>query len=250
MSKETYGQDIPGGVYIEPDDAPSEKPREGATPRTDALDRKAAETPDDVAEVDYRILARKLERENAELHIVNCEAFDHIKGLERELAEAKERESGLSDALLDTEAVHAAAISRERLANMRADQAEEARDAAQLVISLTRTILAGNDAGSLPNDFPVYGMAAERMKDLLNARRELEAAQSATERNASNYRWMIENPYDVLLAFSEATNQDTYGLIRDAEIPVQKMREYLITRLDELMAMAAAESCNNVKEKQ
>jgi hypothetical protein len=78
------------------------------------------------------------------------------------------------------ESDYLAAIERERLANMRADQAEEARDAAQLVISLTRTILAGNDAGSLPNDFPVDGMAAERMKDLLNARRELEAAQSAT----------------------------------------------------------------------
>ena len=47
---------------------------------------------------------------------------------------------------------------------------------AHLLVSLTRTILAGTDAGSLPNDFPVDGMAAERMKDLLNSRHKLAQA--------------------------------------------------------------------------
>ena len=47
--------------------------------------------------------------------------------------------------------------------------------AVSLRLSCTRTILAGTDAGSLPNDFPTDGMAAERMKELLNARKELES---------------------------------------------------------------------------
>ena len=50
---------------------------------------------------------------------------DHARQLERELEEAKQRESGLSDALLEAEAAQYAAIERERLATMRADQAEE-----------------------------------------------------------------------------------------------------------------------------
>ena len=47
--------------------------------------------------------------------------------------------------------------------------------------SLTRTILAGTDISSLPNDFPLDGMVAERMKDLLNAHHELEQAEAALE---------------------------------------------------------------------
>jgi hypothetical protein len=72
-----------------------------------------------------------------------------------------------------------------RVAIRYADNSEEDRPASsleehlELVLSLTRTILAGTDAGSLPNDFPVDGMAAERMKDLLNTRRQLELAHSA-----------------------------------------------------------------------
>lgn len=55
-----------------------------------------------------------------------------------------------------------------------------------LLLSLTRTILAGTDAGSLPDDFPVDGMAAERMKDLLNARRELTAALGVADRQMND----------------------------------------------------------------
>lgn len=63
----------------------------------------------------------------------------------------------------------------------------------KLVNSLTRTILAGEDISSLPNDFPLDGMAAERMKDLLNTRRELELAErraEAAEADAGRYRWL------------------------------------------------------------
>lgn len=48
------------------------------------------------------------------------------------------------------------------------------------------------------------------------------------------YKWMLDNPYESMLAFMEATNQDTFGLEIDEPIPNEVMREYLERRLSEL----------------
>jgi hypothetical protein len=132
--------------------APSEKPREGTTPRTDALCRKLqGDPPVSFTESDAEELAqhaRELEfalgmwewvkesaRTNADhaviVRFIKEGEWSYLHGdptqeLERELAQTRlERDAARN--------VLARAIDRERLANMRATEWEEAAEAAQEV---------------------------------------------------------------------------------------------------------------------
>lgn len=69
-----------------------------------------------------------------------------------------------------------------------------------------------------------------------NAWIERASSYEAVERDAARYRWLLENPGDAILVFSEATNQDTYGLERDQIIGAYRIAHYVPERIDELAA--------------
>jgi predicted metal-binding protein len=142
--------------------APSEKPREGTTPRTDALCRKLqGDPPVSFTESDAEELAqhaRELEfalgmwewvKESARTNADHAVIVRFIKEGEWSYLHGdptQELERELAQTILERDAarnVLALAIERERLATMRADQAEEARDAAREIANEATLLLEG-----------------------------------------------------------------------------------------------------------
>lgn len=70
------------------------------------------------------------------------------------------------------------------------------------------------------------------------------AAMSSAPEGETIFAWMLDHPYDAMLAFCEATNVDTYGIAwRDAK-PVREatpaeIRGYLKARFEQFMASSS-----------
>jgi hypothetical protein len=165
---------VPEGLYDTESGLPAnaEKPQQG-TPRTDAV----CDTPI----MGTACTPHKWDK-----------LQEHARQLERELAQTRlERDSARN--------VLARAIERERLANMRADQAEEAREAAQEVAN--RETLSAAYWKDRADAFEALHVAALSATPAMEALHDLAVCcyqyDSAKPASVANYRDALQKAYDL-----------------------------------------------------